>query len=738
MTPEKISFQSRAEEALAELKISNALSPVLESAGNYAKENRWLAAWALSVDESALDDSCALLQTDRIRLLICCVGNDVIAALVDLKAGRAFVEGPSVYRLASGPKKRRIVSDGLDDADLKKNGDEIVISGRLGGCLIEHRFVLLPEDDAIDETIVLRNESDASLENVEIAIGMTAPVLDASGRLYDSEKATRWTAVPFRRETLGLNGEYEEYSSEQIVKTRGWHRTACMNPSKIPCDEFGSEGWVCTKSGAALLVAKYSQDQMEYSILAPELTGDGSLVRLGGCGKFHGDPECLQTIDPGAAIAFGATRFQAVVGGWKEGYYAFREMMAARGHKTPDNFNPPVVWNELYDNPLWWNRGMRDPEKRSQFYRLEDMEAEAAKAKELGCECLYLDPGWDDPFASSIWDEKRLGPPNEFVKSIKDKYGVQTGVWVPLAAWPGDSKYPPEADRLDEDGNRIEGSTCSGSPDFQNSKVEQLIKLSAAGVSFYVIDGTKYTGPCFDKNHGHPVPYTREAHCRSYYDMMRRVKEEHPKVLIEHHDMKNGGTMLRNCPIYYLHGLPHSFDEVWGFEYMWRTMEDLLKGWAVSLYYYNLAYSLPIYLHIDLRHDNASGLIFWWFASTCRHLGVGGKHPDPAVWETHKRSMALYRELKEFYTQGVFYGIEENIHLHTLPERNSAVVNLFNLTGQEQYISREIELARYGMRPERLRMGPHVRQTSPERINVFRRMPPHSAEVIQLVPPLLS
>ena len=35
--------------------------------------------------------------------------------------------------------------------------------------------------------------------------------------------------------------------------------------------------------------------------------------------------------------------------------------------------------------------------------------------------------------------------------------------------------------------------------------------------------------------------------------------------------------------------------------------------------------SLPLYIHIDLRTDNRNALVFWWYASTCRHLGIGGQ-----------------------------------------------------------------------------------------------------------------
>ncbi|HDH07229.1 MAG TPA: hypothetical protein ENF87_02550 [Thermoproteales archaeon] len=82
-------------------------------------------------------------------------------------------------------------------------------------------------------------------------------------------------------------------------------------------------------------------------------------------------------------------------------------------------------------------------------------------------------------------------------------------------------------------------------------------------------------------------------------------------------------------------------------------MDGLLSRRALSLYYINLAYEIPIYLHIDLRKDNEDALMFWWYASTCRHLGVGGKHEDPKVWNAHKEAMKLY---KKFYTRGTFTG----------------------------------------------------------------------------------
>jgi hypothetical protein len=130
---------------------------------------------------------------------------------------------------------------------------------------------------------------------------------------------------------------------------------------------------------------------------------------------------------------------------------------------------------------------------------------------------------------------------------------------------------------------------------------------------------------------------------------------------------------------------------------MWNPMEDLLSGNSVALYYFNLAYSLPLYIHIDLRTDNRHALAFWWNASTCRHLGIGGTHSDPAVVDAHKRAMNTYRRLKAYFATGVFYGIDEMTHVHSSSNGESAVVNCFCV--EDEPVEREIRLqpARFGL-----------------------------------------
>ena len=75
----------------------------------------------------------------------------------------------------------------------------------------------------------------------------------------------------------------------------------------------------------------------------------------------------------------------------------------------------------------------------------------------------------------------------------------------------------------------------------------------------------------------------------------------------------------------------------------------------------------------------------------------------------------MYRPLKRFYTQGVFYGLDEMAHVHTLPDLGESVINAFNLEEkpEERAISfrpEEIGLAAGAVQVE----GAPFRQTGDE------------------------
>ena len=630
-----------------------------------------------------------LLENDHIRLELTGLEHGIAAGLSDKATGFLLADGPYSYRVEQRiDEGRTLLLSGITIQDWRVDSEAgtAKIWGNVGKIEIEHSFVLRRDAPVLEESLTLRNPLDGPVYLDDVAFGFTRAITDEDGFLLPDLKDSIFTAIPYRRDTLRQGvGEYQEFSVEEIIHRRGGYK---LRRGDFPNNAFGSEGWVWSYGARACVMARYCQECMSFSLLAPECPGRAPArgtecepisLRIAGFGKWHGDPEALSPIRAHGRVNLGTNYYILVQGGWKEGYYAFRQLMEQNGHVLPLGFDPPVHWNELYDNPLWW--GADNQETRAKYYTRTHMEEEAAKANEIGCESLYLDPGWDTDFASTLWAADRLGELEEFVSAMRSRYGLDVSLHCPLAGWSSPSSYTPEACRMEADGKRIEGSLCSGSRHYLETKAGRLKTLCKAGVVFLMFDGTRYTGPCFDPDHQHPIPYTREAHCRSYLQLTQRVHEEHPDVLIELHDPISAGTVLRYTPSYYLHGLPRSFDENWGFEYMWDPMDDLLSGRAVSLYYYNLAYSAPpIYLHIDLRTDNVHALQFWWYASTCRHLGIGGMHPSRPVWEAHKAAMARYLQLKEYYARGEFYGFGEEVHVHVLPHARSFVVSLFNLS----------------------------------------------------------
>jgi len=250
---------------------------------------------------------------------------------------------------------------------------------------------------------------------------------------------------------------------------------------------------------------------------------------------------------------------------------------------------------------------------------------------------------------------------------------------------------------------------CMGSQQYMNVAEQRLLDHCRDGVVFLMFDGNWWNGGCADTNHNHPIPYHFEDHIRANIEMANRIHAKYPDVLIEMHDMIVGGSFGRVTPVYYKYGIAGSYDENWGFELMWdplaSIMEDkaILKdptfkpGKALPLYYYNLGCNVPIYLHIDLSSDNIHCLSFWWYASTCRHLGIGGTHRDSDVVEAQVKAMEKYQQWAHFFKRGEFYGINEEIHLHVLPDQKAFVVNIFNLTDQARAIKGSIKISDLGL-----------------------------------------
>ena len=68
-----------------------------------------------------------------------------------------------------------------------------------------------------------------------------------------------------------------------------------------------------------------------------------------------------------------------------------------------------------------------------------------------------------------------------------------------------------------------------------------------------------------------------------------------------------------------------------------------------------------------------------------------------SVWEAQKRAMRTYRANKRFFTQGIFYGLDENTHAHTLPDIREAMINAFNLEDQPVHKTIRLRLGEIGL-----------------------------------------
>ncbi len=244
---------------------------------------------------------------------------------------------------------------------------------------------------------------------------------------------------------------------------------------------------------------------------------------------------------------------------------------------------------------------------------------------------------------------------------------------------------------------------CMQSKAWQREKLKRILAITGGGVDFMMFDEFDWRGPCYDPLHGHPVPSTPEGHVRAIYGLVEGMRQRYPRVLVEAHDPVWPWS-ARYLPVYFRQGFTQNrYQENWGFEFMWNPIEDLRSGRALCLYYYNLGCDIPVYDHITMEGDNDACLAFWWYASTVRHLGIGGKKglnsakANSTRYAAYREAVAEYNRLRPFYARGKFIGLDETTHVHLHPTERTAVVNVFNLSGETAQREIKIEPVKLGL-----------------------------------------
>ncbi len=609
-----------------------------------------------------------------------------------------FAERPYRYAItAHQPGLNPRIGMQIQDRKISTQGLVSTVTGLFPEFGLELSQVIQPAAGGLEETITLKNIGGLPIAIDQIEMGFLAGL--------QSRADWRLCAIPFK---VQLDGSRHDYATPALIA--GQFKNAVFEDSTRkfmpPLTEDGllrSEAWAWGAGERGLLVLKYNNQAIELSVARPLLPENDPCLLFGGAGFcLYGEPSGARSLLPGQSFTFGSTFYIPYDDGLSQAFSIYRQFLSDRGHTFPPDYDPPVNWNELYDVGWYHSR----PQDLKRYYTRSALLGEASKAQEIGCELLYLDPGWEVCEGTTLWDESRLGQVKDLVETLKDEYGLGLGYRTILRTyqdyWPHELliRHTPGDYQPVEFGDQYFWEACFCNPAFQEEKLQRILAISRQGVRFMMVDEFDWRGPCYDPSHGHPVPSMPLDHTLAVYRMCAAIRAACPGLTIETHDPVWPWSSSIYVSTYFQHGFDGKgcYDENWGFEYMWDCLNDLKSGRALALYYYNLGCNVPIYLHITMAADNDACIFFWWVASTVRHLGIGGKVSSKTIeppaglprrdpekrFAAYKEQMKLYRALKPYFVRGTFHGLAETAHLHTLPGQAGGVLNLFNLSESDQ------------------------------------------------------
>ena len=494
----------------------------------------------------------------------------------------------------------------------------ITFAAKLDVIEVEQTFTApAGEPGVILESITIRNPTDAAVATADFKCGLTKCVRDGEVFAKDAEEV-HFCPIPYRRET---NGQMQEFPLREVVE----HGIVVHGLDGAGgADADLGRGRLGVDEGIIRFPDREIQSRLDGMVAdgAGETRQRRHVVRFGGAGQWkHDHPEGSAKLEPASPTvsAKRGSRRSTAIGSRPTTPIAATS--TAKGCDAEELQSAGAVERTLRQRVF--RQGLRawatsisvrrkpgfcpeyyEKNKKllNEYYSLDLMKGEAAKAKELGCEALYLDPGWETGPSRQIWDAERLGSMPSFVKMIREQYGMR-GVcfWCSLAGVPptiGDpSACPKEARVLDKEGKPAEFllvPSFAGIPGHERTRT--CSNCAKNGALFFMFDSNQYSGPCYDKTHGHSIPSTREEHAKALFELARRVKVKYPNVLIEMHDPITGPCNIHYTPSYFGYNPPNSFDCLWGHEFMWNSMDDLLSRQGGQ----------PVLLQSGLQHSALS------------------------------------------------------------------------------------------------------------------------------------
>lgn len=495
-------------------------------------------------------------------------------------------------------------------------------------CIIDAVYTISEDGNWIEEQFLFHSSSNDTIHLTVFSLGWN---------YSSSQPPIQYFPIPFgqqeNKKTLSALGEEDKFYSL-------------------------ADGALLFDNRKGIVIAKKPVDFEE-----PQLIGvskQNNTICYGGA--IQGIPTYRKEmlIFPKAQLDFYKTRYMFYKGKVETGLNMYKDYMIENGIGLPANYNPPINYCAYYENGNFWDRKAM----------LQSLKYTA----DLGCTLLYLDQGSENYFGSGQWDEVRLGKLDDFI-TLAHKSNINVGTLVGLHT--NSYVFDEECWRKDSMNKPVLGDPwhpigiCPVSNKWQSLKTERLTSLYKSGMRFFSFDFNNFQndGLCYDKNHLHSIPMNQWEHSKGVAMQQKMFKTKCPEALIEAHDWADSGG--RTWPIYLFSS---ARDERWGFEYMWKTFEDYKSGYLHNLYYYNLAYDVPLYLHIKLDNDDINLASFWYTASTIRHFGIGNYAKiDTLQAKQVKQAIEIYKKYKDYFSGGKFYGIDPLTHIH---EKNSSIVLL--------------------------------------------------------------
>jgi alpha-galactosidase len=166
-------------------------------------------------------------------------------------------------------------------------------------------------------------------------------------------------------------------------------------------------------------------------------------------------------------------------------------------------------------------------------------------AAEIGVEVFVADYGW----ARDVGDWVSVGdrmPPLPELRRLVHERGMKLGAWMGFAnagvGMPVLEEYPGWCTYPDDWGSFKSRALCLAEPSVREWVTGEVIRVVGEYGIDYLVHDFELVTPCTHPKHSHPADPGGYHSAMGYNEVLRRVREVHPKLVIE--NCQGGGRLM--------------------------------------------------------------------------------------------------------------------------------------------------------------------------------------------------